>query len=119
MDNALSLSRGVTFREHRILSKLQDSEKGLTRVSLAKELSMSASGVTRALKPLEKLGYVTTEKNKRDARQSLARLSRGGRALLEDVEPILADYYEGLPIAGLSDDEIARLEEALRSLRRG
>ncbi|MEM1145914.1 MAG: MarR family transcriptional regulator [Pseudomonadota bacterium] len=118
LDNSLSLSRGVTFSEYRILTNLQDAEQGLTRVSLANKLAMSPSGVTRALKPLEKLGYVTTVKNKRDARQSLAKLSRGGRALLADVEPVLSDFYEGLPVAGLSESEIAAFEQALMGFRR-
>ncbi|MEM1402774.1 MAG: MarR family transcriptional regulator [Pseudomonadota bacterium] len=118
LDNTLSLSRGVTFSEFRLLTNLQDAKQGLTRVSLANKLAMSPSGVTRALKPLEKLGYVTTEKNKRDARQSLAKLSRGGHALLADVEPILTDFYEGLPVARLSDSETAQLEEGLIGFRR-
>lgn len=118
LDNSLSLSRGVTFSEYRILTNLQDAEQGLTRVSLANKLAMSPSGVTRALKPLEKLGYVKTEKNKRDARQSLAKLSRGGRALLADVEPILSDFYEGLPVAGLSDSDVAGVDEVLNGFRR-
>ena len=119
LDNSLSLSRGVTFSEYRILTNLQEAEQGLTRVSLANKLAMSPSGVTRALKPLEKLGYVTTEKNKRDARQSLAKLSRGGRALLSDVEPILSDFYEGLPVAKLSDSDVAGVDEVLNGFRRG
>ena len=118
LDNSLSLSRGVTFSEYRILTNLQEAEQGLPRVSLANKLAMSPSGVTRALKPLEKLGYVTTEKNKRDARQSLAKLSRGGRALLSDVEPILLDFYEGLPVAKLSDADVDSVEEILAGLMR-
>ena len=119
LDNSLSLSRGVTFSEYRILTNLQDAEQGLTRVSLANKLAMSPSGVTRALKPLEKLGYVTTVKSKRDARQSLAKLSRGGRALLADVEPILSDFYAGLPVADLSESDMVGLEESLMRFRRG
>ncbi|MBO6658147.1 MAG: MarR family transcriptional regulator, partial [Pseudomonadales bacterium] len=59
LDSALSFSRGVTFSEYRLLRTLKTAENGLTRVVLAQMVSVTPSGVTRALKPLEKLGYVT------------------------------------------------------------
>ena len=117
MDSALSFSRGVTFSEYRMLRALQDAERGLTRVALASMLSVSPSGVTRALKPLEKLGYVTTVKNARDARQSLATLTSGGHELLSDVSGVLNDYLNGLDIDSVSESHLSVLEEVLRKLR--
>ena len=117
MDGALSFSRGVTFSEYRLLRTLQDAERGLTRVALANLLSVSPSGVTRALKPLEKLGYVTTVKNERDARQSLAMLTEGGRELLSDVRGVLNDYLNGLDIESISEAQLSALEQVLKTLR--
>ena len=117
MDGALSFSRGVTFSEYRLLRTLQDAERGLTRVALANLLSVSPSGVTRALKPLEKLGYVTTVKNERDARQSLAMLTEGGRELLSDVRGVLNDYLNGLDIESISEVQLSALEQVLKTLR--
>ena len=117
MDGALSFSRGVTFSEYRILRTLQDADRGLTRVALANVLSVSPSGVTRALKPLEKLGYVTTVKNERDARQSLAMLTEGGRELLSDVSGVLNDYLNGLDIESISEVQLSALEQVLKTLR--
>ena len=117
MDGALSFSRGVTFSEYRLLRTLQDADRGLTRVALANVLSVSPSGVTRALKPLEKLGYVTTVKNERDARQSLAMLTEGGRELLSDVSGVLNDYLNGLDIESISEAQLSALEQVLKTLR--
>ena len=117
MDGALSFSRGVTFSEYRLLRTLQDADRGLTRVALANVLSVSPSGVTRALKPLEKLGYVTTVKNERDARQSLAMLTEGGRELLSDVSGVLNDYLNGLDIESISEVQLSALEQVLKTLR--
>ncbi len=117
MDSALSFSRGISFSEYRLLRILKEAENGLTRVALAQALKMSPSGVTRALKPLEKLGYVTTVKNRRDARQSLAKLARGGDELLSDVRGVLTDYLNGLGIDKIEAERLAVLEEVLTQLR--
>ena len=117
MDSALSFSRGVTFSEYRLLRTLADADQGLTRVALAQRVSVTPSGVTRALKPLEKLGYVTTVKNDRDARQSLAALTQGGRALLSDVQVVLEDFYAELGMEALDKDQLQGLELVLGRLR--
>ncbi|MEE4277830.1 MAG: MarR family transcriptional regulator [Halieaceae bacterium] len=117
LDSALSHSRGVTFSEYRLLRTLQAAEHGLTRVALARTLSVSPSGVTRALKPLEKLGYVVTEKNSRDARQSLAKLTRGGRDLLSDAKLVLADFLRELKIENVNTQVVASAEHLLIELQ--
>ena len=117
MDSALSFSRGITFSEYRLLRTLQAAEHGLTRVALAQAVSVTPSGVTRALKPLEKLGYVATVKNERDARQSLATLTQGGQELLSDVSGVLADFFAGLGVEQIKADQLLVLEQVLIQLR--
>ena len=117
LDGALSFTRGVTFSEYRLLRTLQAAEHGLTRVALAQAVSVTPSGVTRALKPLEKLGYVETVKNERDARQSLAVLTQGGQQLLSDVSGVLADFYAGLGVEQLAPDRVSTFDQVLNQLR--
>ncbi|MEL6214522.1 MAG: MarR family transcriptional regulator [Pseudomonadota bacterium] len=117
LDSALSFSRGVSFSEYRLLRALQEANQGLTRVALAQSLSVTPSGVTRALKPLEKLGYVATVRNERDARQSLATLTDGGATLLADVSDVLADCYASLKLDQLSDSRLGAFEQVLVLLR--
>ncbi len=117
LDSAFSFSRGITFSEYRLLRTLENAEHGLTRVALAQALSVSPSGVTRALKPLEKLGYVSTEKNSRDARQSLAKLTRGGHELLSDVSLVLADFMQDLGVESMSTQSLNATEKVLRALQ--
>ena len=118
MDSALSFTRGITFSEYRLLRTLQSAQQGLTRVALAQAVSVTPSGVTRALKPLEKLGYVTTVKNERDARQSLAQLTKGGQELLSDVSGVLKDFYAGLGVERLERAQLDVLEQVLDQLRK-
>ena len=69
LDCSLSAIRGVSFAEYRLLRALAEAPNGqASRIDAARSIGLTASGVTRALRPLEKIGLVSTVKNKRDAR---------------------------------------------------
>src|ERR1700736_2569853 len=92
LDRALSSTRGVSFSEYRLLRALANAYTGgSSRIDLANAVGLTASAVTRALKPIEKLGYVVTEKGERDARQSRAVITTAGRELLDDTQGALHD----------------------------
>ncbi len=119
LDHELSNTKGISFSEYRLLKVLsQASSRGFPRIDLANGVGLTASAVTRALKPLEKLGYVTTERSKRDARQSLAVITSAGRNLLDDAQAILQDALRELPINYLSSQKIAAFQNRLNELGR-
>ncbi|CAM2007688.1 MarR family winged helix-turn-helix transcriptional regulator [Acanthopleuribacter pedis] len=119
LDNALSLARGISFSEYRILRALANVYSGgAPRIDLARAVGLTPSAVTRALKPLEKLGYVTTEKGGRDARQSRAVLTTGGRTLLDDTQGVLRDTLMSLPINQRGMDDIELFRACLGECRR-
>jgi len=64
----------------------------------ARAVHLTPSAVTRALKPLEKLGYVSTQKGERDARQAVATLTSAGEELLEDANRLVIDEIASLSI---------------------
>jgi DNA-binding MarR family transcriptional regulator len=66
LDRALSGTKGISFSEYQILEAIE-RDRGATRVDLADRVGLTPSGVTRALKPLEKLGFVETVRDHRDA----------------------------------------------------
>jgi DNA-binding MarR family transcriptional regulator len=83
LDNALSSVHGLSFADFMILYYLERAPGGkLRRVDLAERLGLTASGVTRSLLPLEKLGLVTRQPDPRDARVGYASLSDSGNELL-------------------------------------
>ena len=99
-DRALSCTKGVSFTEYQLLKELNDSFRGsATRVDLARAVNLTPSAITRALKPLEKIGFVVTEKSDRDARRSLATLTRAGQELLDDASKIVQDEINALGLA--------------------
>lgn len=92
LDANLSNIRGVSFAEYRLLESLAQSPAGaLSRVDLAERVGLTPSGVTRALRPLEKLHMVKSQKAERDARLALAALTDAGRELVQDCGRVIED----------------------------
>lgn len=119
LDGALSYTRGISFSEFRLLRTLAlGNASGTSRVDLAHAVGLTPSAVTRALKPMEKLGYVQTVSNERDARQSLAQLTDGGRVLLKDAEGVFHDTFLSSPLNELNNAEVEAFQARLEELRR-
>ena len=92
LDSSLGAIRGISLAEYRLLRALGDAPGAqASRVDLAQAVGLTPSGVTRALRPMEKLGIVTTLKSKRDARLAIAALTPAGRELLSDASGVIDD----------------------------
>ncbi len=98
-DRVLSAVRGVSFTEYLLLKRLQEQPNcSAARVDLAAAVHLTPSAVTRALKPLEKTGFVSSRKNERDARQTVAVLTGAGKELVSDADAVLNDEISALSI---------------------
>jgi DNA-binding MarR family transcriptional regulator len=118
LDGALSNIKGISYSEYRLLRTIAESPSGSgTRVELAHGVRLSPSGVTRALKPLKRLGFVKTVRSERDARQARASLTEAGRELYHDATGGINDHIVrvmgGQSMSGSEKVSIAR---ALRTL---
>lgn len=88
---------GLGFNEFIILYHLSQAEKEkMRRIDLAEKIGLTASGVTRILLPMEKVGFIKKAADKNDARSSLVMLAPGGKRKLE----------EGLERAGFLVDDL-------------
>jgi len=97
LDSSLGAIRGISLAEYRLLKALGDAPGAqASRVDLADTVGLTPSGVTRALRPMEKLGIVTTLKSKRDARLAIAALTPAGRELLSDASGVVDDTMKAL-----------------------
>jgi DNA-binding MarR family transcriptional regulator len=84
--NASLSCHGISFTELLVLHQLSLApETTLRRIELAGKVGLSASGITRLLAPLEKIGLIQKEANARDARVSLVKLTQTGQTLLNDA----------------------------------
>lgn len=116
LDNALSSVHGLSFGDFMILYYLDRAPgKRLRRIDLADRLGLTASGVTRTLLPLEKLGLVSRQPDPRDARVGYALLSDAGQQLLDyawvSVQPIAQEATQAM-----SADQVDALSTLLGQL---
>lgn len=85
VDRKLS-AHGISFSEFLVMYHLSGApDMTMRRIELAERVGLSASGVTRLLNPMEKIGLVQKEIAPRDARVSLVKLSQTGKRLFNDA----------------------------------
>ena len=85
-DGALGGAHGLSFSDFILMLHLRRAPAGkLRRVDLAERLGHSASGVTRMLLPLEKIGLVARQADGRDARVSYAMLTKSGKVRIDEA----------------------------------
>lgn len=108
---------GIGFNELIILYHLSQSpDQKLRRIDLAQKVGLTASGITRLLLPMEKIGLIGREANEHDARVSYATLAPGGATkLAEGLERAELFCAEMIP-ASLKPDKLAELSQILVEL---
>jgi DNA-binding MarR family transcriptional regulator len=85
-DGRLGTLHGLSFGDFILLLNLSRAPGAkLRRVDLAEQLGLTASAVTRALIPLERIGLVTRQRDLRDARIGYAVLTKTGQRVLEEA----------------------------------
>lgn len=121
LDRSLSHIKGISFSQYQLLASIH-AQPGMssTRVELADAVGLTPSGVTRALKPLEKLGFVETIKDDRDARRSLAKLTATGVELVADATGVVDDTLNTLGnVSALPSPERDRVVALLQEFAHG
>ncbi len=95
---------GISLNEFIILLNLYQATNGkMRRIDLADKVGLTPSGITRLLLPMEKIGLIKRETDKRDARASYVVLATGGKRKLSEAleraellsEDILVDAKAG------------------------
>jgi len=97
IDMSLSAIHGIGFAEYMVLFHLMKApNKTLRRIDLADSIDRTASGVTRMLMPMEKIGLVKKESNPRDARVSLVKITAAGEKIFRDASTTLNETSKHL-----------------------
>ncbi|GAB3472448.1 hypothetical protein GCM10027321_45480 [Massilia terrae] len=105
-DAWLGNHHGISFADYQLLRHLARAPEGrLRRVDLAERMGLTASGVTRSLMPLEKIGLVGRQSDPRDARVGYAIITATGAELAATadtlVEQMAAEMIGEPPFADL------------------
>lgn len=115
LGSALSV-HGLGVSDFLVLSQLEDApNQRMRRVDLAEKVGLSASGVTRLLNPMEKIGLVHKEASARDARVSLVSLSSAGKRTLNEIEVAVNDAAQTL-LKSLDADQQSELCSLVQSV---
>jgi DNA-binding MarR family transcriptional regulator len=96
-DSKIGGHHGLSVTELALLRAIEAAAEHRARpTDLARELHLTASGVTRALLPLEKRGIVRRIADAADARVSFATLTPAGRTLVDDATVTATEISEKL-----------------------
>jgi DNA-binding MarR family transcriptional regulator len=95
------MGNGIGFNEFLILFYLNQSDnQKMRRVDLAEKMSVTASGITRMLLPMEKIGLINSNSVDNDARVKSILLSDGGKQKFEEAlerfEFLAEDIFSGI-----------------------
>lgn len=117
IDHSLGAVHGLAFVEFMVLLQLaQSPDQRMRRVDLATSIGRTASGVTRLLKPMEKIGLIERDSSERDARVSLVKLTASGAERLKDALTTINELgvrYTSM----LGDSQLDSFADALARLR--
>ena len=104
---------GISLNEFIILHHLSQSDGSkMRRIDLANKIGLTASGITRLLLPMEKIGLIGREANANDARVSYVVLAPGGKTKLEEGLERIELFCEDL----IPQSKMKKVEEASRLL---
>ncbi len=98
-----SVLGGLGLNEFIVLSELGQADGKLRRIDLAERIGLTASGVTRLLLPMEKVGLIERGTNEKDARSSYVVLRPAGKE----------KYQQGLERAEIFCEEIFSENDSL------
>jgi len=113
----LGAVHGLSLKDTLLLMYVAHAEGGrLSRIELAKRLSVSPSTVTRTTTPLEKRGFLGRESHEHDARFAYVVLTKAGKRAVADAEATLARLADEVFRDRWSAAEIKSLSSLLRWL---
>jgi DNA-binding MarR family transcriptional regulator len=112
LSSQLQREHDLTLNDYEVLLHLSHAEhQSLRRVDLAKQVVLTASGITRLLEGLERAGLVCKETCASDARVTYAKLTEAGAAKLRraavthlrGIDELFTGRYSGSELATLAD----------------
>lgn len=105
--------QGLGFVDLAVLYAISQAPDGkIRRIDLADEVGLTASGVTRLLIPLEKIGVVKREANEHDARISYVTMTKSGQQLFQDSLKWIEEKISDI----IPDTEDKKLQQATELL---
>jgi DNA-binding MarR family transcriptional regulator len=116
LDASLGAIHGIGLTEYMVLLHLVSApNKTLRRIDVAEAMARTASGITRMLMPMEKIGLIEKVASVRDARVSLVKITAAGEEIFANASTTLDSRSESL-LKNLDDKKASTLLSLLDSI---
>ena len=114
LDRACSES-GLTHAQYNVLRIVRGSPQGRARTEISARMLDRSPDVTRIVDRLEQRGLLERTRGDEDRRQSIARITRRGAALLEELEPRIRAVHQWFAtrISAAEAKELSRVAERI------
>lgn len=90
-------AQGLSFSDFMILCYLSEAKDNkLRRIDLAELLGLTASGITRMLLPMEKIGLIERDLSEDDGRARYALLTKAGQRTMNEAKEKILERIEDL-----------------------
>jgi DNA-binding MarR family transcriptional regulator len=117
LSTRLEGEHGLSLSDFDVLAQLYFApERALKRIDIARQVLLTASGITRLLERLERAGWVEKRNCETDARVTYAVLTEEGMRKFEAARASHVADLDELFASRLTADERARLDELLAKL---
>jgi DNA-binding MarR family transcriptional regulator len=117
LSTRLESQHGLTLSDFDVLAQLYFApEHALRRIDLARQVLLTASGITRLLERLERAGWVEKRSCETDARVTYAVLTEDGLRKFEAARGSHVADIDELFASRLTDDERQQLDRLLAKL---
>lgn len=98
-DNILSRKlewpmNGISWTEFLILRQIFAKNGKIRRIDLAENIGLTASGITRILLPMEKIGLVSRQNDENDKRVSFVILTEAGKIKFYEAKSEVLHFFE-------------------------
>ena len=104
---------GLTYPQYLVLSTLWEKD-GRAVSAIADRLALEPSTITPLVKRLESAGFLSRERNPRDERQVIVRLTEKSRPLYDETACLTDTLLER---SGLTSEKLTKLNARVRKLR--
>lgn len=107
---------GISLAWYNVLSQLSGAPSEPRMSDLASRVVLSRTRVSRQVDELIAARLLLREPNPADGRSFVARLTTNGRKVLSAAAPIYEDAVQRRVFAGLSQDDLNRVQSALQQV---
>lgn len=85
---------GISWTEFLILRKIFAKNGKMRRIDLAEEIGLTASGITRILLSMEKIGLISRQNDENDKRVSFVILTEIGKIKFYEAKNEVLHFFE-------------------------